>query len=317
MLTTKALTVFCAAFLSTTSLVRGLKFGADEDSEDFVRYFLNRRFLDSELYHQELESITDSLKGSFPILTPSQKQFAVNPSYKSFYDSRYRDIEGVDDFRKSKEQEETEVPAEDPLAPNPVDKIDQALSALGAEIEEEISPQKPIPKKAALDALEGGRVAPLMQRLIDTDKVDDVYFTTIVAVSSALAVFAVVGAGFCYYRVQRNAKAAEEVEYPAYGVTGPGKETSPTSGGDRKLAQSAQMYHYQHQKQQMIAFDTSNNGSGATPSDRRNGAASDCESEEEGDYTVYECPGLAPTGEMEVRNPLFQDDPTPKAAGKH
>ena len=58
------------------------------------------------------------------------------------------------------------------------------------------------------------------------------------------------------FRVQRNAKAAEEVEYPAYGVTGPGKETSPTSGGDRKLAQSAQMYHYQHQKQQMIAFDT-------------------------------------------------------------
>jgi hypothetical protein len=29
---------------------------------------------------------------------------------------------------------------------------------------------------------------------------------------------------------------------------------SPTSG-DRKLAQSAQMYHYQHQKQQMIAME--------------------------------------------------------------
>ena len=40
----------------------------------------------------------------------------------------------------------------------------------------------------------------------------------------------------------------------AYGVTGPGKEISPTSG-DRKLAQNAQLYHYQHQKQQMIAFD--------------------------------------------------------------
>lgn len=35
------------------------------------------------------------------------------------------------------------------------------------------------------------------------------------------------------------------------------------------------------------------NGSGT---DKRNGAASDCESDdgEEGDYTVYECPGLAP-----------------------
>ena len=39
-------------------------------------------------------------------------------------------------------------------------------------------------------------------------------------------------------------------------MTGPGgKETSPTAGTDRKLAQNAQMYHYQHQKQQMIAFD--------------------------------------------------------------
>jgi len=27
----------------------------------------------------------------------------------------------------------------------------------------------------------------------------------------------------------------------------------------------------------------------------------------EGDYSVYECPGLAPTGEMEVKNPLFTD----------
>lgn len=45
-----------------------------------------------------------------------------------------------------------------------------------------------------------------------------------------------------------------------------------------------------------------------------NGSPSDAESEgenEEGDYTVYECPGLAPTGEMEVKNPLFLDDPTP------
>lgn len=69
------------------------------------------------------------------------------------------------------------------------------------------------------------------------------------------------------------------------------------------------------------------------------GSISEAESEEEneeGDYTVYECPGLASvsiscysrverlvhisdfqhkfvfkTGEMEVKNPLFHDDPTP------
>lgn len=46
----------------------------------------------------------------------------------------------------------------------------------------------------------------------------------------------------------------------------------------------------------------------------RNNAGSDIESDEEnedGEYTVYECPGLAPTGEMEIKNPLFQDDFTP------
>lgn len=56
------------------------------------------------------------------------------------------------------------------------------------------------------------------------------------------------------FRLQKSRKAAADVDYPAYGVTGPNKDvTSPN--GDRKLAQSAQMYHYQHQKQQMIAVE--------------------------------------------------------------
>ena len=59
---------------------------------------------------------------------------------------------------------------------------------------------------------------------------------------------------FCC-RLHKNAKAASEVDYPAYGVTGPAKERVGPGPGDRKLAQSAQMYHYQHQKQQMIAME--------------------------------------------------------------
>jgi len=132
----------------------------------------------------------------------------------------------------------------------------------------------------------------------------------IVAGCSAAAVVGVAGTGYCIYKVQRNSRAAAESEYPAYGVTGPTKDVSPSSGGDRKLAQSAQMYHYQHQKQQIIAIEQS---AGA-----ERPAHSDVESEEEneeGDYTVYECPGLAPTGEMEVKNPLFQDEATPIHVG--
>jgi len=59
---------------------------------------------------------------------------------------------------------------------------------------------------------------------------------------------------FIFFRLRRKVKAASDVDYPAYGVTGPTKERIP-SPGDRKLAQSAQMYHYQHQKQQMIAME--------------------------------------------------------------
>lgn len=58
-----------------------------------------------------------------------------------------------------------------------------------------------------------------------------------------------------FSRLHKNAKAASEVDYPAYGVTGPAKERVGPGPGDRKLAQSAQMYHYQHQKQQMIAME--------------------------------------------------------------
>lgn len=56
-----------------------------------------------------------------------------------------------------------------------------------------------------------------------------------------------------FYRLKRGAKAAADIEYPAYGVTGPNKEVSPS--GDQRLAQSAQMYHFQHQKQQIIAME--------------------------------------------------------------
>jgi hypothetical protein len=124
-----------------------------------------------------------------------------------------------------------------------------------------------------------------------------------------------IAASVCWYTVNRNIKAATaNVEY---GVKTPGLFNNPivagsnnsiksnaskNSGGDRRLAQSAQMYHYQHQKQQMIAMEKANNDNKPDNSDNSDGET------EEGDYTVYECPGLAPTGEMEVKNPLFKED---------
>ena len=50
------------------------------------------------------------------------------------------------------------------------------------------------------------------------------------------------------------------------------------------------MYHYQHQKNQMIAINRTNGGAGQLQEE----SEGEMEGEgEEGDYTVYECPGLA------------------------
>ncbi|XP_074035048.1 uncharacterized protein isoform X2 [Leptinotarsa decemlineata] len=118
-----------------------------------------------------------------------------------------------------------------------------------------------------------------------------VYVIAIVAGISAAATVGLIAVGIGWYNLQKHVKNASDVDYPAYGVTGPNKDCSPS--GDRRLAQSAQMYHYQHQKQQIIAMERA-------PPSERNGSVSEAESDEEneeGDYTVYECPGLAPVSE--------------------
>jgi hypothetical protein len=62
---------------------------------------------------------------------------------------------------------------------------------------------------------------------------------------------------FISSRIQKKAETATDSDYPSYGVTGPntsGNKISPSSTmSDRKLAQSAQMFHYQQQRQQMMA----------------------------------------------------------------
>ncbi|XP_064882878.1 protein Niban 2-like isoform X2 [Oncorhynchus nerka] len=121
------------------------------------------------------------------------------------------------------------------------------------------------------------------------------------------SVFLVVGsvalllAAVCWIRLQRGVRLAQKVDYPAYGGMGPHSYDNDVLG-DRRLAQSAQMYHYQHQKQQMLCLEKHRD----EPKVPDSGATSD-EENEDGDFTVYECPGLAPTGEMEVKNPLFDD----------
>lgn len=165
------------------------------------------------------------------------------------------------------------------------------------------------------------KAAPLQQEfrrpeeevIIRTDDFADIQFIALVAGCSTLAAFLIVSTGYCVYRVHQSQRMTQDVDYPAYGVTGPVKNAMGSPPADRKLAQSAQMYHFQHQKQQMIAVEKNQQAIPA-PANRR-GSHSEGESDDEHedkDYTVYECPGLAPGGQMEVRNPLFNDKKTSK-----
>jgi len=134
---------------------------------------------------------------------------------------------------------------------------------------------------------------------------NDTLFLVIVGTCSLIGVIGLVSAAIFWYKIQKRAEEAAEAEYPSYGVTGPssGSKISPSSTmSDRKLAQSAQMFHYQQQRQQMMAQEKAHMDVKPVHSDD-----SDDEAPGGGDYTVYECPGLAPTGEMEVRNPLFAE----------
>ncbi|KAJ6652941.1 hypothetical protein lerEdw1_010299, partial [Lerista edwardsae] len=103
-------------------------------------------------------------------------------------------------------------------------------------------------------------------------------------------------AAICWYRLQREVHLAQKMAY----TNTRGNQYryhQPSAYMDSRLAQSCQVHHYQHQKKLLTNEDRES----PKPIEQLS-----TESEtENGDYTVYECPGLAPSGEMEVHNPLF------------
>ncbi|NXT37011.1 NPDC1 protein, partial [Pelecanoides urinatrix] len=122
----------------------------------------------------------------------------------------------------------------------------------------------------------------------------------LIVVCTVAGISALIVAAVCWCRLQKEVRLAQKVDYSAQRAASP-LPYDKISPGDKTLAQSAQMYHYQHQKQQMLSMEKHKEEPKLPDS------ASSDEENEDGDFTVYECPGLAPTGEMEVRNPLFDD----------
>lgn len=167
-------------------------------------------------------------------------------------------------------------------------------------------PATPTPLPKATGAV--GRVGPIAVPASKNDKIIVIMITLCVLVGAVAVILATV----CFVKLQKGSRLAQKVDYPAFGGAGvPPATANGTSMGDKTLAQSAQMYHYQHQKQQMLSM-----GNNKPEQKTVDTEVTSDEEEVGGDFTVYECPGLAPTGEMEVKNPLF-DDSTLHYQGNH
>ncbi|XP_066586275.1 zinc finger CCCH domain-containing protein 13 [Prorops nasuta] len=276
-----------------------------ERLNDFVKIIFNTYTKNYSKPHHEFSYPSSYNKPEFTYHFDNTKvdndEFAVRPNDPRYYDDStpaYHLIEDLEHLRKQETNKDNEEEGETDNSDQAVDQT--AMQVASTSIHKFQSGNKDVMPEPERRAEYHPVVVP-----VDQNMDSDIYFIAIVAGCSAAAMFALVLISLTCWRLQRGAKAAADIEYPAYGVTGPNKDISPS--GDQRLAQSAQMYHFQHQKQQIIAMEKSS----AT---RDPGSVSEAESddeENEGDYTVYECPGLAPTGEMEVKNPLFHDDPTP------
>jgi hypothetical protein len=102
--------------------------------------------------------------------------------------------------------------------------------------------------------------------------------------------------------LKRRRETPDDSEYAPYAGTGPGfKKSKKGEKGDETLAYKAQLHHYQQAKQKIICGD---DAPGMVDSDGEDDGVDD-----ENNFSVYECPGLAPTGDIEVVNPNFAAQP--------
>ncbi|XP_062978382.1 neural proliferation differentiation and control protein 1-like [Elgaria multicarinata webbii] len=119
---------------------------------------------------------------------------------------------------------------------------------------------------------------------------------TLVVMCTVTGVSGLVVAAICWYRLQKEVRLAQKMAYTAPRGS-QYRYHQPSAYMDSRLAESCQVHHYQHQKKLLTGEDRE--------SPKPEVQLSTESETENGDYTVFECPGLAPSGEMEIHNPLF------------
>jgi ribosomal protein S8 len=125
-------------------------------------------------------------------------------------------------------------------------------------------------------------------------------FMGVVGICATVAMAGTVVAGTAYYKLHAQTAAAQSAS-DMHTVSGPAKDRmrKAVQRGDQKNAYSAQLHHYQQTKNEIIRIEQQGGHA------REQDSEDDSEAGDEPDYSVYECPGLAPTGDIEVANPMF------------
>ncbi|XP_038673443.1 neural proliferation differentiation and control protein 1-like isoform X3 [Scyliorhinus canicula] len=124
---------------------------------------------------------------------------------------------------------------------------------------------------------------------------NDVVSLSLVIICIVTGLFGLVVAGLCWYRLQKEVRRTQKMSYE-------GNQQAQPQPLDWKIVGKLHRHHYQHQKNVLQAMEEDQSEAQTTQ------VSTDSEMDNEsGAYTVYECPGLAPSGEMEIHNPLFDN----------
>ncbi|XP_059827218.1 neural proliferation differentiation and control protein 1-like [Hypanus sabinus] len=122
---------------------------------------------------------------------------------------------------------------------------------------------------------------------------NDVVSMALIIICAVTGLCGLLVAALCWYRLQKEVRLAQKVVYE-------GSQQPLPPFIDRRIAEKLQRTHYQHQKKVIQALGESK------PKVKRYQTYMELELDNGNEeYLVYECPGLAPTGEMEIHNPLF------------
>ncbi|XP_077318371.1 neural proliferation differentiation and control protein 1-like isoform X2 [Lithobates pipiens] len=139
----------------------------------------------------------------------------------------------------------------------------------------------------------GSNVCGPCRHLFEETKTGHCVFKALTVVCSLTAVSGLLVAALCWYRLQKEVRLAQEMEYK-------GNHHHPCKMSAAHMSHYVQQYS--SQKKQFKARESSEK----KPCQQ---LSTDSEADIE-EFAIYECPGLAPTGEMEVHNPLFDPSRT-------